>query len=74
MKSIKERIDQETAINKELLQKNRKVEERIKELNYEINASVEENKKNNTFLNEAFEIKKFLKKNFVYTVKYRIFY
>ena len=61
LKSIQERIDQETATNKELLQKIKEVEERIKELNYEINnASVEENKKNNALLNEAAEMNKFL--------------
>ena len=61
LKSIQERIDQETATNKELLQKIKEVEERIKELNYEINnASVEENKKNNVLLNEAAEMNKFL--------------
>ena len=61
LKSIQERIDQETATNKEVLQKIKEVEERIKELNYEINnASVEENKKNNALLNEAAEMNKFL--------------
>ena len=61
MKSIQERIDKEKEINKELLQKIKEVEARIKELTYSIdNASVEENKKNNALLNEAAEMNKFL--------------
>ena len=61
MKSIQERIDKEKEINKELKQKIKEVEARIKELTYSIdNASVEENKKNNVLLNEAAEMNKFL--------------
>ena len=61
MKSIQDRIDKEKTINKELLKKIKEVEERIKELTYDINnASVEENKKNNVLLNEAAEMNKFL--------------
>ena len=61
MKSIQDRIDKEKTINKELLKKIKEVEERIKELTYDINnASVEENKKNNILLNEAAEMNKFL--------------
>ena len=61
MKTIQERIDKEKEINKELLQKIKEVEGRIKELTYSIdNASVEENKKNNALLNEAAEMNKFL--------------
>ena len=61
MKSIQERIDKEKEINKELLQKIKEVEARIKELTYSIdNAEVQENKKNNALLNEAAEMNKFL--------------
>ena len=61
MKSIQERIDKEKEINKELLQKIKEVEARIKELTYSIdNAEVQENKKNNVLLNEAAEMNKFL--------------
>ena len=61
LKSIQERIDQEKATNKELLKKIKEVEDRIKELTYDINtASVEENKKNNALLSEAAEMNKFL--------------
>jgi chromosome segregation ATPase len=61
LKSIQERIDQEKITNQELLKKIKEVEERIKELTYDINnASVEENKKNNVLLNEAAEMNKFL--------------
>ena len=61
MKTIQERIDKEKAINKELKQKIKEVEERIKELTSSIdNASLEENKKNNVLLNEAAEMNKFL--------------
>ena len=61
MKTIQERIDKEKEINKELLQKIKEVEARIKELTYSIdNAEVQENKKNNALLNEAAEMNKFL--------------
>ena len=61
MKTIQERIDKEKEINKELLQKIKEVEARIKELTYSIdNAEVQENKKNNVLLNEAAEMNKFL--------------
>ena len=61
MKTIQERIDKEKEINKELLQKIKEVEGRIKELTYSLdNASAEENKKNNALLNEAAEMNKFL--------------
>ena len=61
LKSIQEKIDQEKATNKELLKKIKEVEDRIKELTYDINtASVEENKKNNALLSEAAEMNKFL--------------
>ena len=61
MKIIQERIDKEKEINKELLQKIKEVEARIKELTYSIdNAEVQENKKNNVLLNEAAEMNKFL--------------
>ena len=61
MKTIQERIDKEKEINKELLQKIKEVEGRIKELTYSIdNAEVQENKKNNALLNEAAEMNKFL--------------
>ena len=61
MKTIQEKIDKEKEINKELLQKIKEVEARIKELTYSIdNAEVQENKKNNVLLNEAAEMNKFL--------------
>ena len=61
MKTIQERIDREKEINKELTQKIKEVEGRIKEIIYSIeNASLEENKKNNVLLNEAAEMNKFL--------------
>ena len=61
MKTIQERIDREKEINKELTQKIKEVEGRIKEIIYSIeNASFEENKKNNVLLNEAAEMNKFL--------------
>ena len=61
MKSIQERIDKENEIKKELTQKIKEVEKRIKELTYSIeNASLEQNKKNNALLNEAAEMNKFL--------------
>ena len=61
MKSIQERIEREKGIKKELLQKIKEVEGRIKELNEAINgATLEEREKNNVLLNEAAEMNKFL--------------
>ena len=61
MKSIQERIEREKGIKKELLQKIKEVEGRIKELNDAINgATLEEREKNNVLLNEAAEMNKFL--------------
>ena len=61
MKSIQERIEREKGIKKELLQKIKEVEGRIKELNEAINgATLEERAKNNVLLNEAAEMNKFL--------------
>ena len=61
MKSIQERIDKETVINNELVQKIKEVEARIKELSVSIsNANDEENRKNNILLNEAAKMTKFL--------------
>ena len=61
LKSIQERIDKETVINNELIQKIKEVEARIKELSVSIsNANDEENRKNNILLNEAAKMTKFL--------------
>ena len=61
LKSIQERIDKETVINNELIQKIKEVEARIKDLSVSIsNANDEENRKNNILLNEAAKMTKFL--------------
>lgn len=61
MKSIQERMDKEKETNKQLREKIKEVEGRIKELSYSLeNAYSEENKKKNAILNEAAEMNKFL--------------
>lgn len=61
MKSIQERMDREKETNRQLKQKIKEVESRIKELSYSLeNAYSEENKKKNAILNEAAEMNKFL--------------
>ena len=61
LKSIQERLEKEKLINKDLKEKIKEAEKRIKELTSKIdNASVQENKKNIAILKELADMNKFL--------------
>lgn len=61
IKGIQERIEKENENKKELIEKIKEAQNRIKELMGSISSATEmENKKNNTLLNEAAEMNKFL--------------